>query len=508
MKNILFITLLIGMVCIVAILHPQATRSAPPTSVRDTLSSSQLSYFARIGTGVSTGDSVIRVALSGNPTNDTNNLFVGDTVGIGTTAAAGLGQTGPLTLYIVKDIGNTALFQIDTGIGSSNTFVGAAIVATHSAIHTITFTPQSNFTGGFWEFLIKASDTSGETINDGIPDTNGFDLGATTPSSTANGVGTRLKQSDVTCPNWGTGTTTAYSIGSTTIPIGVGSSGLYHIITCYLGIGGTNAVGTTNYAVTIGKDLSTGSQLINPSPKDTNEGSADVYTFYIRHRNDVSTLFDSDTIQGKIAVIEAVRVSATIDPTLTFTIDAVGMGSGSTECNVGTTAITFASNADNTTATQVAFGSLSLQAANDLGQRLTASTNANNGYVVTVYEDGNMHSIGTTSAAGIAITIPDTNCGGNSSGCTPSGVGNTWLSFSNSGWGYLVKNVNVGTTYTSSPLHRPFGNGYTNASAIMSKSSTPLTSEQAYICYRLVASSTQQAGNYENRLIYTATSTF
>ena len=42
----------------------------------------------------------------------------------------------------------------------------------------------------------------------------------------------------------------------------------------------------------------------------------------------------------------------------------------------------------------------------------------------------------------------------------------------------------------------------------MSKNTTPSAPEQAYACYRITASTTQPAGNYENRLIYTATATF
>jgi len=462
--------------------------AAPPTLVKDTLSSSQLSYFARIGTGVSASDSLIRVALSGNPTNDTNNLFVGDTIGIGTSTA-----DNPLTLYTIKDIGNTALFQINTNLDSGNAFVGAAIIATHSAIHTISFSPQSNFIAGYWEFLIKATDLVGEVINDGIPDSRGFDLGQDIGSTTT-GSGTRLQITDITCPNWGIGVTTAFSIGTTTIPIGVGSSGIYHVVTCFLGIGGTNQIGV-GYSLAIGQDLSTGSQLINPSPKDSNEGAADVYTFFIRHRDSSSILFTQDTVQGKIAMIEAVRVSATVDPTITFTIDAVGVGDAQTACG-----ITFGTAAANTTATQVAFGSVALGTANDLGQRLSCVTNADNGYIVTVYEDGNMKNI--TSGT----TIPDTTCPSNTCTSTTPAL---WSTYSASGWGYTIENINVGTSifhYTAG--YRSFGNGSANAKEIMKNITTPVTTEQAYVCYRLTASSTQEAGNYENRLIYTATATF
>lgn len=494
MKNIIFLFVLITATVFSIVFYSRPVKSAPPTNVKDTLSSSQLSYFARIGTGVSSGDSLIRVALSGNPTNDTNNLFVGDTIGIGTTGA-GVGISGPLTKYVVTGIGNTAVFSIravgsSLGIGQSNTFVGAAIIATHSAIHTISFTPQSNIAGTFWEFLIKASDRAGETVNDGIPDTNGFDLGQDIGATTT-GVGTRLKVSDVTCPAWGIGTTTAYSIGTTTIATGVGSSGLYHVVTCYLGVGGTNQSGV-GYSLAIG---SATSQLINPAPKDSNEGSADVYTFFIRHRDATTGLFADETIQGKIALVEAVRVTATVDPTLTFIIDAVGAGSGATICGN-----TLGSNAANTTATQVQFGSLLIGSANNLGQRLSCSTNAANGYVVTVYEDGKMENIAS------GVTIPDTNCGGNT--CTTSGVGASWTDFSGSGWGYSIQNISVGTTILNPPHYRPFGDGAANAQQIIKNISLPSATEQAYVCYRITASTSQSTGNYENRLIYTATATF
>jgi hypothetical protein len=467
-------------------------KSLPPSSIKDTLSSSQLSYFSRISAPITTGDSTIRVGSTGLPSNTTNNLFVGDTIAIGTTGA-GVGTSGPLTLYTVQDIGNTQSIQLNTAIGQSNAFVNAAVIATRSAIHTISFTPQSNSTAGFWQFLIKATSRVGEVHNDGIPDQQGFDLGATTPSSTANGLGTRLKVSDVTCPNWGVGVTSAYSVGTTTV-IGANS---YHVITCYLGVGGTNQVGV-GYSMAIGAALSSGSQLINPSANHTiaNEGNADVYSFYIRHLDSSSAVIDADTAQGRIAVVESVRVTATVDPTLTFTIDATGVGVGATPCGLSA----FGSPAGNTTGTAVAFGSINLVAANDLGQRLSCVTNADSGYVVTVYEDGPMKNIAD------GTTLPDTNCDGG--GCTIISP-NAWTTFNNSGWGYTVQNLNVGTTIFSYEMgYKPFGNGVANAQQIMKNTSTPTTTERAYVCYRVAASTTQKSGNYENKLVYTATATF
>jgi hypothetical protein len=188
-------------------------------------------------------------------------------------------------------------------------------------------------------------------------------------------------------------------------------------------------------------------------------------------------------------------VTATVDPTITFTIDNTGVSTGSTAC--GNTA--FGSNAANTTATQVAFGSLTLGASNNLAQRLTCTTNATGGYVVTVYETATMKNINT------GTTLVDTTC---NSACTTSTAG-AWTSTTNSGWGYTIQGLaGIGSTAFTFPNYKPFGVGYANTQTIFSNTSKPTANEQAYVCYRLVASTTQEAGNYETQITYTATATF
>ena len=462
---------------------------AATSNVKDTINNSQLSYFARMAAGVNPGDSLIKI----NPGSDassitTNNLFVGDTLGIGNAAT-----NGGLTIYTIRGIGDTINIQLNSGIGQSNAVSGAAIISTRSADHTFSFIPDAVTTGGFWQFLIKATSSPGETRNDGIPDQNGFDIGQDV-SGVTTGLGTRLKQLDVQCPNWGTGVTSAYSIGTTQVTEGINTY-TYHLVTCYLGVGGTNQIGV-GYSATIGRDLSSGSQLINPSPSSNSrkEGTADVYTIYVRQLDSSQNVIS--TIKGKIAVVEAVRVTADIDPTLTFSIGVTNVGAGGTPCGV-----TLGSNASQTTADSVAFGSISLATANDLAQQLSCVTNAKGGYVVTVYEQNPMTNIASGS------TIPDTNCGGN--GCSPT-LDAFWNNFNNSGWGYTLQNVNVANPVFDylSGGYRAFGVGPGGAQQIMRNPSTPSTREQAYVCYRLSAAPIQEAGSYEAKLVYTATATF
>jgi hypothetical protein len=448
------------------------------------------------------GDSTIYISVTAGtaPSTTTNNLFIGDTIAIGTNT----GTTNVLTSYLIRDIGSTASINIvavgsSLGIGTSNAFYGAAIVATRTAQHVIYFTPQSNITGGFWQFLIKASSRTGEIYNDGIPDQEGFDIGATTPSSGANGIGTRLKTTDVLCPF--AGGANATSVGTTAVMTTGGATAYYNVITCQLGTGQTNQVGV-GYSMAIGLG-STNSELINPSASDNShaEGKADVYTFYIRHLDaGGTTVVTADTMQGKIAVVEAVRVTATIESAITFSVGITNVGSGSTVCG-----LSLGSNAANTTSDTVAFGSIILSTFNDLAHQLSCSTNSDNGYAVTVYESSPMYNIAD------GVTIPDTTCDLNTCGV---GITGAWaVDSSHSKWGFGMQkgsafftpiNNSVGTTYYA----EAFGVGSANATVVMGNISSTIGAETAYMCYRLTASNLQESGNYEDKLVYTATVTF
>jgi len=517
-QKLLFVSLLTVLITIFSLTflaNHQKLVSAPSTSVKDVLDNSQLSYFARIGIGPTTGDSVITVALTSGsaPSINTNNLFVGDTIAIGTTGVS-VGSSGPLSSYIVKDIGSTGTITVNAvgtslGIGQSNAFINAAIIATRSAQHVISWTPQSNAAGGFWQFLIKASSRTGEIFNDGIPDQQGFDIGASTPTNQT-GVGARVRTVDVLCPYFaGTGTTAASTVGlGTTVAITAGSPAVtsyYNVFTCALGAGITNQVGV-GYSMAIGLN-STSPELINPSPKDSlhAEGTADIYSFYVRHLDSGQNVLSADTVQGKIAVVESVRVTATVDPSITFQIGTSGVST----LNNSACGVSLPSQASSVTADAVPYGSLALGSFNDLAQWIYCVTNAASGYSVTVYENKPMYNIND------GVTIPNTTCdSGTCSSVGGVGVTATWSTkTSASMWGFGMQkltanytpiNIGNGTTYYA----EPFGVGASNATVVMRNTSTPTAAETAFMCYRLTAASTQEAGNYEDKLVYTATSTF
>lgn len=454
--------------------------SAPVTELQDSLSTAQLSYFARLASGNTAEDSIISIDITGgNPSNSTANIFVGDTISIGNT-------NGGSNDYVVSDIGNTATLSLTTGIGASNVHTDAYLIATRSAVHTISFKPQSSVTGGDWQVLIKATSHSSEDPADGMPDQGGFDLGT-------------LADGSVTCPWSGTA-----SVGTTvniTSGVNVGSTGPYHLITCALG--GTNPIDTLG-TITIGVG---DSMLINPAPALNHtigqaDSTADTYTIIIRHtESDGSTIIDGDTTLGKIAIVESVRVTAIVDPTITFYIDNIGTSEpGMTRCNE-----TLSTEADQTSASSIAFGSLNLSAFNTLAQRFSCTTNAKNGYVIQVYENDQLTNVNT------GTTIPDTNC--DASDCTISShtAWNTDVGATNSEFGYSLEAISgspVAFSDGSIFNARPFGKGSSNAQTIMNNATTPSAIERAYICYRVTANNYQEAGVYQNSINFVATATF
>ncbi len=455
-----------------ALIFPGKINSIPSKNVKDVLSSSQFSYYGGVGIGTSADDSILNIDTGLSfPSHTTNNLFVGDTISVG------IG--GSQSTYIVKDIGDTSTIFLNVGISADAITPGGTIIATRSAVHTVSFEPQVNAAGGIWQVLIKStSGLAAEKSSDGIPDQRGFDLGT-------------LDNSSVICP-WGAtasvGTTVAATLGSNT--------SYYHVISCTLAAGATNPVGTGETGTII---IGVGdSMMINPSPSNTPEleGNANIFSFVLRHRR--SDGFIIEQTPGKIAVVESVRVTATIDPTLTFYIDNIGVTDpSSSACGIGST---LNSTAVNTTGDKVIFGSLDLNNFNQLAQRLSCVTNAASGYVVTAYEAGTMRNINTNT------TLPDTSCNGN--GCTPTNAA-AWDSVSGSlsEFGYTMTSLGASIPFVEGNF-KPFGIGFTNSQPVMINPHTPLNTESANVCYRISIINVQEAGDYEAKVVYTATATF
>ncbi len=148
---------------------------------------------------------------------------------------------------------------------------------------------------------------------------------------------------------------------------GASFSGTTLTITFCSGDGGSiPANGTTT--IQIGLNASGGDQqLTNPAV-----GSYEI----------VVTAGSSDTGRTRVAIVDTVLVTATVDTVFDFVVSGLGTS----------TAINGTSTTGSTTATAIPFGTLAQDTVYTLAQQLQVTTNARNGFVVTVEQDGNLQS--------------------------------------------------------------------------------------------------------------------
>jgi hypothetical protein len=151
--------------------------------------------------------------------------------------------------------------------------------------------------------------------------------------------------------------------------------------------------------------VSTSSQTITfTSPSNVPQASSTVFAIYIGTNASTSGAGNSQitnpsattsyeiTIGGnmpdsgsvRVAIIDQVTVTASVDTSLTFTVS--GVSSGASVNGSPTTTAT------GTTAVALPFETLNSNVSKTLAQDLTITTNATNGYTVTVEQTGNLQS--------------------------------------------------------------------------------------------------------------------
>ncbi len=456
--------LLLGLMAAAAfsIGRPQELDSANLTSAKDTLETSRLSFDGKNAEALTADSTIIKMATSGAPSTSTANLFPGDTIV----------YVGSSNTYTVSQIISTTRFSVTTGLATADTDAADEFVVKRTATHTISFTTVSAIANGAIKVRVKAG---ASTNNDGNPDQDGWDF-----NSIADG--------DVTCPADVAGYYDFVS-GTATVSGGTGCAAGYHCFECrYSGPGKANQ----SLSMTIGSTT----KLLNPAPASGHtEGTADTYSVIIDNLDSDDVAVDSTTV--KVAAIESVRVSATVEPTIDFSI--AGLSVGTTACGVATDVTT--------TATTVPLGSLSIGSFTNAAQQLEVSTNADNGYVVTTIENDQLSRVDDST-----VEIPDTP--GDTSTATYA-VSDEWSSTSTKGFGFSLQNIDAASvafyynesTRTFSARQFAATTDSESPQTIFS-STTVADGEDVYACYRAIVGATQEAGNYWNVITYRATATF
>lgn len=132
------------------------------------------------------------------------------------------------------------------------------------------------------------------------------------------------------------------------------------------------------FTVCAGDTVGAGAKTVTLSNnRITNPGVAGSYVIRIAGTQ-------TDSADTRVAIIDNVVMTASVDTSLTFTIAGVGSG-----LNINGDAVATEAGA---TATALPFGTLVPGTAKTLGQTLSVTTNARNGFVVTVQQDQNLLS--------------------------------------------------------------------------------------------------------------------
>lgn len=509
------------------------------TDAYDTLTNPRLSFKGIVAT--TAGNNIISLLGKTGPDENLEHLFPGDDICFPGQDEDGCVNQQEYDVTSV-DIGNTK-FTISPVL-VDNPLPNDYAVASQSARHSISFSPTTDLSGtesSPAKILIsipRTANTGKTNPNynaDGIPDDDGFDSASLPTSGTEISTYITLSSSPegiVLVPS----STTLTTITN------------YHLVT--IGLAGTVSSSTT-ISISIGSTDSGGSgtinRFINPTKSSTHvAGVADIRSILVETQNASSETVDTGTI--RVAPIEGVMVSATVDQTLSFKICGVdtdrtlnsdyeatctwpsGISTPTAACGIGSSTFDF-----QTDSVHVSFnaGAAILPDTFYTGaQYLELSTNASSGYDLTVYEEDQMglnHNIcsGVTPSAGdftfgANTCIKDTLC--NVTPCTESSEQNWTEADTYPGLGFALQDINntdAAFEYIDAGGELPFDarqfadmdrkdpldSGNEDAQNIMS-SSGPVSNSAAYACYRLAVSNIQPAGYYNNTVKYTATSKF
>ena len=207
-----------------------------------------------------------------------------------------------------------------------------------------------------------------------------------------------------------------------------------------------------------------------------------------------------DTGTAMTAIVNQVTVTASVDTTLTFTVTGVASGQSVNNESISTTS----------SATAIGFGTLASGTPVIAAQDLTVSTNAQNGFIVTVHEDQNLLSANGADidlfSDGSAVFTP-------TAWATPTAALGVENSYGHFGLTSNDTDLNANEFFSGSVIKWTGAFGPTTTRAIFSHTGPADGVTQnigrARVGYKILVSSLQEAAtDYTNRLIYVCTPTF
>ena len=209
----------------------------------------------------------------------------------------------------------------------------------------------------------------------------------------------------------------------------------------------------------------------------------------------IITSGSSDTGRTRVAIIDNVLVTASVDTVFDFVITGLAT---STDVNGVTTT-------GSTTPTAIPFGKLTAGQVETLGQRLNVTTNAINGFVVTVEQDSNLQS---STGADIDAFIDGTYTNTPTTWVSPTGTLGTEDTYGH--WGLTSEDSDLNTDEFGTAL---FVAASTTPRVVFSHNSvtdgTTADIGETDVAYQIEITSLQEAADdYQTTLTYIATPTF
>jgi len=456
------------------------------TDVSVTLSTSRLSYQGS-ATAESTDDTMITIEADDlwvdGDDQDTDPLVVGDSLTFVTDGAR-----------TIEEIVDEDTIVLNSSLGATSRDFA---LVTKSTL-TVLFTTQNYILGdnttnnGYFRVLVPAADSNNA---DGSPDAGYFDADDDSVTVSCEQT-TGSDEHDFTLALDGKKAT-----GNSYY-----STDYYHEYYCTYDGG---AAGET-IQMTI-------NDIINPAPSASHDsGTAETYTIYVEHidgNGGSPVVIDSTKV--KVGAIEAVKVSAEVEPSLTFTIAGVAASTVTTNEICGIT-----TGANTTTVDSVPFGALTIGSFDYAVQELTVATNAVDGATVTAEAndqlglnggacDGDTHNSGTDAYnciwdANVASMTHTTE--------------QDWTSTSYTGFAFSLDNDDDSD---ANPAFEYDDDGHTfdarhfadaaesqSEQTIFDTNTQPANDDDVYVCYKIIPDALTSAGDYYNYITYVATPQF
>lgn len=292
--------------------------------------------------------------------------------------------------------------------------------------------------------------------------------------------------------------------GTCTTPTGMTTTGATRANDNIAGTGRTDTFttnGTLSVDITTPATQSTQNVVIDftgiTNPSTTNSSHFARITTY---QSDDTTALDTATVAFATLDTNSIAVSATVDPTLTFTVTGVtGNGSATVNSAVITNGLA-------TTATTIPFGTLTAGIPKIAAHDVTITTNAVNGYTVTASHSATSQSGNPPLTSGSSNNI-DSFTGTNSTPATWSSPSGTSANTNTGFFGYTTEDTSL-CTGTASRFSSNKWSGTTTTGEEIICSTTGVSSETTRIGWQVEVNNLQPAGSYTGTVILIATPTY